>query len=668
MKGTLVSRQSRPAKAPAKKPVGLQSPEPKARDNESSQEALRGWEERFQHAFDQCAIGMSLVGLDGKWLRVNPALCRIVGYSAEEMLVTDFQSITHPDELAADLSYLSQLLDGEIRSYEMEKRYVHKEGHIVWILLSVSLVHDRFSNPTFFFAQIQDISARKRAEEALLQSESRFRSLVENTSYGVYHSTREGRFLEGNPALVSLLGYSSREELLGVNLNTDVYRNPEDRRQLLERSQEAGTVKGVELEWKRKDGKFITVRVSGRAVYDQAGQLIGTEGIVENITEWRETEKQLRQAQKMEAVGRLSGGIAHDFNNLLTVIKGHSDILSGLGEQCEPYRQSVEQIRKAADRAASLTRQLLAFSRMQVLQPKVFDLNTVVAEMEKMLARLIGEDIEFIFVPNKALGRTKADPGQIEQVIVNLAVKARDAMPHGGKLIIETQNVLLDGDYILRHRPMQAGEYVMLSVSDTGHGMDAETQSHIFEPFFTTKEQGKGTGLGLAMVYGIVKQSGGFVWVYSEPGLGATFKIYLPRVYEAAKTAAPTRMEVAAAGGTETLLLVEDEEDVRRLMSEFLRNNGYTVLQATNGAEALQIAERHDGAIDLLVTDVVMPKMGGWELAKRLVGSRPQVKVLYLSGYSEYFAAPVDSKSWSDAFLQKPFSMEQLAKKIREAL
>jgi two-component system, cell cycle sensor histidine kinase and response regulator CckA len=626
------------------------------------------WQEHFQNAFDQAAIGMALVSLDGKWLRVNPALCRIVGYSPEELLVTDFQSITHRDDLAVDLSYVGQMVRGEIRSYEMENRYVHKGGHIVWVLLSVSLVYDQQSDPLFFFSQIQEITGRKRVEEALRQSERRFRDLVENTKYGIYHSTREGRFVDVNPALVRMLGYSSEEELLAVDLAADVYGNPEDRARVLELGQQTGRISEAEVEWKRKDGRPITVRISGRALYDQAGQLVGTEGIIENVTEWRETEKQLRQAQKMEAVGRLSGGIAHDFNNLLTVIKGYSDILSGLRDQCEPYRHSVEQIRKAADRAASLTRQLLAFSRMQVLQPKVLDLNEAVLEMEKMLARLIGEHIEFVFVPDKSLGRTKADPGQIEQVIVNLAVNARDAMPHGGKLIIETRNIFLDGDYVLRHPPALAGEYVMLSVSDTGHGMDAETQSHIFEPFFTTKEQGKGTGLGLATVYGIVKQSGGYIWVYSEPGLGAAFKIYLPRVCEAPEITRPIKSAVGVAGGTETLLLAEDQEDVRELMSDFLRKSGYTVLPATNGAEAMQIAERYDGPIHLLVTDVVMPKMGGRELAERLVGVRPQVKVLYLSGYSEYSAAPLDSKDWRDAFLQKPFAVEQLAGKIREVL
>ena len=367
-------------------------------------------------------------------------------------------------------------------------------------------------------------------------------------------------------------------------------------------------------------------------------------------------------------MGRLAGGIAHDFNNLLTVIKGNGDILLGLVEQGGLQRRSVEQLRKAADRAASLTRQLLAFSRMQVLQPKVLDLNAVIEDLGKMLPRLISEDIELVFAPGKALGLVKADPGQIEQVILNLAVNARDAMPNGGKLVIETRNFTMGDEYSRRHPPASPGEYVMLAVNDTGHGMDLETQSHIFEPFFTTKEQGKGTGLGLATVYGIVKQSGGFIWVYSEPGLGTAFKIYLPRVDKPVELAEPTKNTDGAVHGTETILLAEDEDDLRELVGEFLRKNGYTVLETRNGIEALHVAEHHDGPIHLLMTDVVMPKMGGWKLAERLITVRPALKVVYLSGYSEYSAAPDDSSKWRASFVQKPFAMDALARKIREVL
>jgi two-component system, cell cycle sensor histidine kinase and response regulator CckA len=379
-------------------------------------------------------------------------------------------------------------------------------------------------------------------------------------------------------------------------------------------------------------------------------------------------EQQLRQKHKMEAVGQLAGGLAHDFNNLLTVIKGNNDILSDTTAQSAAQQRSVEQIRKAADRAASLTLQLLAFTRMQVLQPTVLDLNAVVAELSKMLPRLISEHIEFLFVPDLTPGRVKADRGALEQVIMNLAVNARDAMPHVGKLVVETKNFVMDEAYAREHPPAKPGQYVLLTVSDTGHGMDAETQSHIFEPFYTTKEQGKGTGLGLATVYGIVKQSSGFIWVYSEPGRGTTFEVYLPRVDESFESTQPSKHAVAAIRGTETLLLAEDEEAVRELVAGFLRQNGYTVLEAKNGVEALLLAEQQDSTIHLLLTDLMMPKMGGWELAERLLAERPGLKVLYVSGYSEYTANQRATKEWRGAFVQKPFSMDMLGQKVREVL
>jgi PAS domain S-box-containing protein len=528
---------------------------------------------------------MSLVGVDGAWLRVNPALCQIVGYREQELLATNFQHITNPEDLAADLNYVGQMLRGEIRSYQMEKRYIHKKGHAVWICLTVSLVNNIKGEPLFFFAQIQDISEQKRTEAALRENDKRFQALLNNS-----------------PNLI-----------------------------------------------------FIN---------DRASSISG----LTDISERKEREQQLRQKQKMEAIGQLAGGLAHDFNNLLTVIKANNDILSSV-EPGKVQRRSVEQIGKAADRATALTRQLSAFSRAQVLQPRVLDLNAVVAELSKMLPRLIGEDVEFMFVPDGRLGRVKADPGQLEQVIMNLAVNARDAMPQGGKLVVETQNFTMDDDIARRHHPAIPGPYALLTVSDTGQGMDAETQSHIFEPFFTTKKQGKGTGLGLATVYGIVKQSGGFIWVYSELGRGTTFKICLPRVDEGFdESTQPGKDSVAVVRGTETLLLVEDEEAVRELVGGFLRENGYTVLEAKNGVEGLRIAEQHSGEIHLLLTDMVMPKMGGGKLAERLVVQRPGLKVLYLSGYSEYIVAPEPDRNWRESFLQKPFSMDMLGRKLREIL
>jgi signal transduction histidine kinase/CheY-like chemotaxis protein len=409
------------------------------------------------------------------------------------------------------------------------------------------------------------------------------------------------------------------------------------------------------------------VRLSSRVIREPNGERC-FEGIVENVTEWRALETQLRQAQKMEAVGRLAGGVAHDFNNLLMVIKGHSELLMERTASEHPDFRKIDQIKKAADRAAGLTRQLLAFSRMQVMQPRVMDLNCTITEMGKMLPHLIGEDIELAILTKPELGHVKADAGQMEQVILNLAVNARDAMPEGGKLLIETSNVELDDAYARTHPPLISGRFVMLAVTDTGIGMNAATQAHIFEPFFTTKEKGKGTGLGLATVYGVVKQSGGFLWVYSELGKGTTFKIYLPRVDEVAETESEKKHKEEFARGSGTILLAEDEKEVREVTREFLELAGYTVIDAKDGADALTLAEKYTGKIELLVTDMVMPGIGGRELAKRLTVVRPGLKVIYMSGYSEYANFRNEDFELRNVMLQKPFTRAVLASAVHKML
>jgi two-component system cell cycle sensor histidine kinase/response regulator CckA len=508
---------------------------------------------------------------------------------------------------------------------------------------------------------------RKRAGEALARSEATHRSLVEDSPFGIFRSTPDGQLLAVNPALVSILGYDSEEELLQKSMATDVYVDPAQRGRLLDEVLKVDSLTGESL-WRRKDAKTITVRHTARVVRDAEGRVEYFNVLVEDITERRLLEMQLRQAQKMEAVGRLAGGVAHDFNNLLTAMLGSADLVLETLAPSAPERDDVKEIRKAALRAGELTRQLLAFSRQQVLAPQVLDLNALVANIEKLLQRLIGEDVELRTALAPDLGAVKADPGQMEQVIANLVVNARDAMPAGGRLTIETANAELDQAYVEQHFPAQPGSYVLLAVSDTGTGMDAETKSHIFEPFFTTKEKGKGTGLGLATVYGVVKQSAGYIWVYSEPGQGTAFKIYLPRVRE---TPAPARRgpaPVARLSGSETVLLVEDDEMVRGLMSRTLTNRGYTVLVASNGAEALPQAESHRGALHLLVTDVVMPGMSGREVAQRVVALRPEVKVLYLSGYTDDAIVRHGMLEPGIAFLQKPFTPDALARKVREVL
>jgi nitrogen-specific signal transduction histidine kinase/ActR/RegA family two-component response regulator len=396
--------------------------------------------------------------------------------------------------------------------------------------------------------------------------------------------------------------------------------------------------------------------------------VIGIFGIGQDITDRKRLEEQLLVSQKMEAVGRLAGGVAHDFNNLLGVIVGYSDLVLDAFPSEDPRHQQLEQIKKAGLRATSLTRQLLTFSRKQVCQPVVLDINALVTDFNKMLRRMVGEDIEFTNALHQGLGQVKVDPGQIEQVIMNLVVNSRDAMPNGGKLIIETANVDLDEDYCLLHPSVQPGRYVMLAVSDSGSGMDAKTQARIFEPFFTTKEEGKGTGLGLAIVYGVVKQSEGHIWVYSELGKGTTFKIYFPRIDEPAQSAATDRGEAGSLRGFETILLAEDSTLLRVLTCALLENNGYEVIAAENGIEAVKLAERCDRPIHLLLTDVVMPGMSGRELADRLAVKRPGMRVLYMSGYTNDAIVHHGVLEPGLFFLQKPFSQEALTHKLREVL
>jgi PAS domain S-box-containing protein len=510
-------------------------------------------------------------------------------------------------------------------------------------------------------------AALRAAQEGLRRSEMNFRSLVTNAPYGICRCNSAGQLLDVNPALLTMLGYSSARELVGKHLG-GLYADTHHWFELADHLHSAAPFNGLIAEWQRKDGLGMVVRVSGRAVSD-GDKRTAFELFAEDVTEHRALEQQLRQSQKMEAVGRLAGGIAHDFNNLLMVISGYSEfLLDRLGPD-PALRGPAQEIAGASQRASSLTRQLLAFSRKQMLAPKILDLNGVVTENLKMLTRVIGEDIELVMVPAPSLGAVRADAGQIDQVIMNLAVNARDAMPSGGKLTIENSNISLDEDYARFHAPLRPGDYVMLSISDTGLGMDSETQSHIFEPFFTTKGP-KGTGLGLSTVYGIIKQSGGYVWVFSEPGKGTTFKIYLPRVAERVEPAQVVASDETAfiEPGSETILLAEDEANLRYLARQFLEKQGYKVIEAADGSVAMQIAVAHQGVIHLLLTDVIMPGMNGRELAQRISEIRPQTKVLYMSGYTENVIGHNGTLDAGVRLLQKPFTLRELKSKVREVL
>jgi PAS domain S-box-containing protein len=512
-----------------------------------------------------------------------------------------------------------------------------------------------------------DVTERVRVQKALERTELSYRSLIEEAPYGICRPTEEGELLLVNRAMAEMLGYASSEELRTRNMKTDICESVEDHQRLLELLREKEHVEGAEVRWRRKDGRSVNVRLGGRMDADETGRRY-YELLAENVTERIQFEDQLRQIQKMQAVGQLAGGIAHDFNNLLMVMRGHIEILFTRLASGTPARNNLDQLERATQRAAMLTRQLLAFSRQQVLQSKVLDVNRVIAEMIEMLPRLIGENIDVSFRPGHRLRSVKADAGQLEQALLNLTVNARDAMPGGGRITIETSNVLIDETYIQRRDVVLPGAYVVLTVSDTGCGMPQEIQSRIFEPFFTTKEKTKGTGLGLAMVYGIVKQSGGFVWVYSEVGHGSAFKIYLPAVAQPAESSEPQAAPVENLEGTETILLVEDETSVRELISQYLRDMGHTVVEARDGAEALEVAQRHQGPLHMLVTDMVMPRMSGRELADRLLQQQPHLKLLFVSGYTSDTAARHGILEGEMDFLQKPFGLRDLARKIREVL
>jgi PAS domain S-box-containing protein len=623
-------------------------------------------EELFRLISENAADMIAVVDIQGRRIYNSISYERVLGYSAEEIKQSFAFEHIHPD----DRETVRNAEEDARRTGSgktVEYRFRHRDGS--WRILesTASVIRGGKSGSDKLVTVARDITERKRAVEASLLSEASFRSVVENAPYGIYRASTHGDLLRVNPALQRMLGYTQPGELLGLRLDTAVFRNAGDFRRLVELLADNGEFKDVELDWFRKDGSPLTVRCSGRQL---GGPEIddGFEVFAEDVTDRRILERQLRMAAKMEAVGRLSGGIAHDFNNLLGVIIGYSQVLKRKLAPDSSLQEYADQVEKAGQRAVSLTRQLLAFSRQQILSPAVLNLNTLVSDMEKMLPRLIGEDIVLHFHLAADLGRVKADHSQIEQIVMNLAVNARDAMPEGGQLTVETANAELDETYARHHAGAKPGRYVMLAVSDSGVGMNAETIARIFEPFFTTKEVGKGTGLGLATVYGVVKQSGGYIWVDSEPGKGASFQIYLPRVDEDVSPPSENPHSEESLTGTETVLLVEDAEPLRKLAQSFLVEHGFEVLSAGNGEEAIKLAKTWRRPIHLLLTDVVMPGMNGRALAEQLVPVHPEIRILYMSGYTDSFIAGHGVLEPGTELLHKPFTEQALLRKVRQIL
>ncbi len=621
-------------------------------------------EQRLRELIRNTTYGIYRARLDGSFLEANPAIVRMLGYDSEaELLETSasFRAFRDPQERERLLARC--LETGRFEADEVD--WVRKDGSLLKVGLSGRLAREVPEVPPSLEVVVKDISERRRAEQALRDSEERYRLLFEAHPLPLLvYDAKTLAFLAVNEAAVRRYGYS-REEFLRKTMYDIV--PPEDISSFLEElaySSARPSLSGVQRH-RRKDGTVLHVEVARHAL-EFAGRPARI-CMAYDVSEKKSLEEQLRQSQKMEAVGRLAGGIAHDFNNLLAVIIGYSDLLSESLPAEDGQAKKVEEIRKASERAASLIRQLLAFSRKQVLEPRVVDLNALLTDLSKLLHRVIGEDIELITRLDAKLGNVRADPSQLEQVIMNLVVNARDAMPQGGRLALETANVELDNAYARAHPGIVAGRYVMLAVSDTGVGMDAQTQARIFEPFFTTKERGKGTGLGLATVYGIVEQSGGSIQVQSELRRGSTFKIYLPRVETAVECAAAFDASHPRAG-SETILLVEDEDGVRKLARESLGRCGYSVLMARSPAEAFEAVERHSGPIHLLLTDVILPGMSGSEMAARLAVLHPEMKLLYMSGYTDDAVVRHGVPGEKVAFLQKPFTLAGLAAKVREVL
>jgi two-component system, cell cycle sensor histidine kinase and response regulator CckA len=624
-------------------------------------------EELFRLISDNAADMIAVVDMDGKRIYNSQSYSRVLGYDQDELKSSSSFEQIHDE----DRERVRAAAEGARRTgvgETLEYRIRHKDG--TWRVLesTASVIRSPAGEPQKLVIVNRDITERKKAAESLRQSESGFRSMVEDAPYGIFRCRSDGKLVSANPAFQRMLGYENQEELLQRNLAEEVFSTASEFHKLKNLLDDGQEFRDVAVELKRRDGAQITLRCRGRSMKDQEGSS-SFDVFAEDVTEKRILERQLQMAAKMEAVGRLSGGIAHDFNNLLGVIIGYSQLFKRKLDPQSPLLEHAEEIEKAGKRAAALTRQLLAFSRQQVLTPAVLNLNDLVTDMVKMLPRLIGEDIAVSTSMASDLGSVKADRGQIEQVIMNLAVNARDAMPEGGKLLIKTSNRVLDQAYARQHAGSRPGQYVMLEVTDSGMGMDAETLTHIFEPFFTTKVVGKGTGLGLATVYGVVKQSEGYIWVDSEPGKGASFQVFLPKVDEE-KTGdiAAIKHPGKVASGTETILLVEDSEPLRKLTQSFLESSGFRVLVAQNGEEALQMAASHSERIHLLVTDVVMPGINGRVLAERLLAKQRGMKVLFISGYTDSFIAVHGVLERGMALLNKPYTEEELIERVRKVL
>ena len=606
---------------------------------------------------------------DNKLIYVSENCEKFCGYTEEEFYASPelLETIIYPEDHALWAEHHTNSINGKGICEHLELRIITKSGEVRWIDHNCLPVYDKEGNYRGWRASHQNITGRKLAEEALRKSEDKYRSLFEESKDVVFISTPEGRFIDINKAGVELFGYSSKEKLLEADIEKNLYVNLGYRKELMKILEAQGYVKDYELLMKNKNGNILILLDTATAFRDKMGRVTSYRGILRDITHQRKLEQQLMQAQKMEAVGQLAGGIAHDFNNFLTAIIGYGSLLQMEMNEGHPLRAYVQQILGSAERAANLTKQLLIFSRKHSIDPRPAKINEIIFALEKLISRLIGEDIEMQLVLSRADLIIRADVGQIEQVLMNLATNARDAMPNGGLLTIKTEAVVMDKEFIRAHGYGEEGPYVVITVSDTGEGMDEKTMKKIFEPFFTTKEAGKGTGLGLAMVYGIVKQHNGCISVYSEHGKGASFRIYLPLIGDAVEDQL-TLVQPEAIGGTETVLLAEDDLAVRKMMTGLLRDFGYTVLEAIDGEDAVERFREHKDNIELIIFDVIMPKKNGKEAYNEVAKMKPGIKAIFASGYPADVVRRKGIIEEGVEFISKPFAPSEFLKTIRKVL